>query len=259
MSSAVPTRQATLDKQMTRLELVAAHGTVARPTPPSLPPARAQLAEHQANLAKLSVECERTGKPVDWLRQKLAEATAVLTQAEATLAGIDAAHSRAIAEAARTGTFSAEPVESVDAEAAVQRARRNVNSVRMALEEVAQDLVRANSNLEASKTAFDQLALRILIEEHDARLEHWAKCRDKYFIAEAELLGLHAAIGEHGRGLESKAPGVGIHWLQTLEKLHQPWHIPDGHVELGPREINAAASRWAAVLHRLKSDPGATF
>ena len=98
-----------------------------------------------------------------------------LQNAEHVLADIDTAHSAEIAKAARENCCSVEPVESAEAEAAVQRARRNVNSIRMALEEVSQDQIQANANLEAAKTRFDQLALAILVEEHNTHLEHWAQ------------------------------------------------------------------------------------
>jgi hypothetical protein len=176
------------------------------------------------------------------------------------LAAIDAQHSAAIAAAAREGCCSAEPVESADAEAAVSKCRRLVNSIRQALEEVAGDQIRANSNLEAAKADFNRLALAVLVEQHHLALDKWAGLRDQYHTAEAAFRGLHQAIGQFGRDLEDKVPGSGIYVLQTLEKISaQPWHLDRGHVEMGPREVNAAASKWASMLVRLKTDPGATF
>jgi chromosome segregation ATPase len=128
---------------------------------PTLSPARRALADHQATLAKLAAEFERVSKPVDRLRDQLAAANIELQNAEHVLADIDKQHSAAIAKAARENCCSMEPVESAEAEAAVSRARRNVNSVRMALDEVSQDQIRANQNLEAAGTAFDALALRV--------------------------------------------------------------------------------------------------
>jgi hypothetical protein len=88
----------------------------------------------------------------------------------------------------------------------------------------------------------------------------WAKARDAYHLAEINLIGLLAALGEHGRTLESSAPGAGLVWLRQLEKMQPPWNLEHGLVPRGgPREVSAASSRWAAVLHRLGSDPNATF
>jgi hypothetical protein len=279
--SAAPARLAVLDQHTPASEL-AAHGSVAvnghaddampptrmgPPRPrveapsPALSPARQALAHHLGNLAKLAAEVERKSKPVARLREQLGAAHVELQNAERVLADLDAQHSAAIAEAARVGCCSAEPVESADAEAAVERARRNCNSVRMAMEEVNRDLVQANANLTAADAHFDRLALAILVEEHEAHLLIWAKARDAYHLAEINLIGLLAALGEHGRTLESSAPGAGLVWLRQLEKMQPPWHHLDhGHVERGgPREVSAASGRWSAVLHRLKTDPGATF
>lgn len=278
MSAALPVRLATADTETPRSEL-AAHGSVAingsaeavtRMGPPrarseapspALSPARAALANHLAHLVKLAAEVDRTSKPVDRLRQQLTEATAELGRAEVALNAIDAEHSARIAEAARLDGCSIEPPNSTDAEVAVERARRNVNSVRMALDDCAQDQIKANSNLTAARAHFDQLALAILVEEHEAHLQVWAKARDAYHIAEINLIGLLQALGAHGRDLESSVPGSGIPWLRQLEKMQPPWHHLDhGHVERGgPREVSAAASWWGAVLHRVKSDPDANF
>jgi hypothetical protein len=228
--------------------------------PDAVPSPRQALANHFIHLAKLAANHERTSRPVDRLRGQLSQATGDLQRAEAALAQVDAKHSAAIATAARLDNCSVEPVESSAAEAAIARARRNVNSIRQALEECSQDQVRAAANLESAKAAFDGLALRIFVSEHDARLEHWAKARDAYHVAEITLLSLHAFMGEHGRDMESKAPGAGIPWLSRLESLREPWDISSGHIERGgPREINQAAARWAAVLAKLKTDPDATF
>jgi hypothetical protein len=228
---------------------------------PALSPARQALAQHLEHLSKLAAEANRKAAPVDRIRQQLSAAHVELQNAELILANIDKAHAAAIAKAAREDCCSEQPVESSDAEAAVERARRNCNSVRMAMEEVNRDLVQANANLTAADTHFDQLALAILVEEHEAHLLIWAKARDAYHLAEINLIGLLAALGERGRTLESSAPGAGLVWLRQLEKMQPPWHHLDhGHVERGgPREVSAASGRWSAVLHRLKSDPGATF
>jgi hypothetical protein len=231
------------------------------PRPRSLSPARAALSDHLSSLVRLSAEAERVSKPVDRLREQLSAAMVELQNAELILANLDKAHSAEIARAARDNCCSAEPVESADAEAAVSRSRRHVNSVRQALDECAQDQIKANANLEAARARFDQIALAILVEEHETRLEHWAQARDAFYLAEVELVGLHECIGAYGRTLQEKAPGAGIPWLQQLERLRPPWyHLEAGHVEeRGPREIAASASRWSAVTHRLKSDPNATF
>jgi hypothetical protein len=222
--SATSARLATADVDAPRSEL-AAHGTVAingsadatatvtRMGPPrlrsetvfpALSPARQALADHLEHLAKLAAEVERKSKPVARLREQLSAAHVDLQNAEHVLADIDAAHSAAIAKAAREDCCSEQPVESSDAEAAVSRARRNVNSIRMALEEVSQDQIQANANLEAAKTRFDQLALDILVEEFSTRLPQWALQRDKFHLAEIDMLGLLQALGEHGRALESR-------------------------------------------------------
>jgi hypothetical protein len=228
---------------------------------PALSPARQRLANHLAHLGELAAEAERKSKPVEWCEAQVRKVTAELAEAEAALAAIDADHSARIVEAARRDSCSAEPLESVEAESRVAHSRRNCNSVRTALEEVRQDQIRANANLTAAHTHFDQLALAILVEEHEAHLQHWARQRDAFYLAEIDLLGLQDAMGAYGRELQDKAPGAGIPWLQQLEKLRPPWHHLDhGHVERGgPREVSAAASRWGAVLHRLKSDPDANF
>jgi hypothetical protein len=99
-----------------------------------------------------------------------------------------------------------------------------------------------------------------MVEEHEAHLIDWASKRDEFRTVEAILLGLHESLGAFGRGLEEATQGAGIPVLQQLEKLRPPWHHVDaGHVECGPREISAAATRWSAVLHRLKSDPSASL
>jgi hypothetical protein len=230
-------------------------------TPAPLTQARAALADHLAHLSQLAVEVERTAKPAERLRQQLTAAVAALSVAEAALAGIDRQHAAALATSARDGTDAPTfPPSSAAAEGAVDRARRNCNSIRQALDECQRDQIVAAANLEAGKTRFDQLALAILVEEHHARVACWARARDAYHLAEIELISLHEAIGQRGRDLESKTAGAGLVWLRQLEKLRQPWNIASGHIERGgPKEINTAASRWSAVLHRLKSDPNATF
>jgi hypothetical protein len=283
--TATPVRLATADNETTRSQLVAAGAVAvngsaeastpttrmgpprarsetvpAEPAETALSPARAALAQHLTHLTKLTGDLERVSKPVDRLRAQLAEAMAELQKAESNLATIDAEHSARIAEAARLDAGSVEPPGSTDAEAAIERSRRNVNSIRQALAECSNDQQRAHANLEAAKTAFDQLALRIFVEEHDVRLEAWARARDLYFISEVELLGLHEAIGQHARDLQDKVPGAGLPWFQRLEALRPPWTLAHGHVtERSPRAIMASASRWAAVLIKLKSDPSATF
>jgi hypothetical protein len=241
-------------------------GNVGPPRPraetvsPTLSPARQALADHQAALAKLSAEIARVSKPVDRLRQQLSAAMLELQNSEHVLADIDKQHSAAIAKAARDNCCSAEPVESEDAEAAVSRARRNCNSIRQALAECSEDQVRANANLEAAKTQFDQLTLAVLVEEFNTFRENWARKRDEFHLAEIDMLGLLQALGERGRELEASAPGGGLVWLRQLEKLQPPWHLDAGHVERGgPREISVAASRWSAMLAKLKSDPNATL
>jgi hypothetical protein len=228
---------------------------------PALSPARQALADHLGNLEKLAAEVARKAKPVDRLREQLAAAQVDLANSELVLNNIDAAHSAAIAEAARVGGCSAEPVESADAEAAVARSRRHVNSIRQALEEVNADQIKANQNLESAKASFDQIALDILVEEFNIRLPQWALQRDKFHLAEIDMLGLLQALGQQGRDLEAATAGSGLVWLRKLETLQPPWHhLEAGHVERGgPREVSAASSRWSAVLHRLKTDPGATF
>jgi multidrug efflux pump subunit AcrA (membrane-fusion protein) len=224
-----------------------------------LSPARTELAAHIAQLARLTAKADSAGRPVARLIEQSTQATAELTKAEAALAVIDAAHSARLVEAARANTGPTEPVESEAAEAALSRARRACASVKMALDEVRREHDRANAELEAAKVGFDDRALCILLEEHHAHLEHWAKARDEFYREEAALLGLHAALGQHGRNLEGKTPGAGLSWLRQLEALHPPWSIAHGHIELGPREVNAAASQWAAMLDRLKADASATF
>jgi flagellar biosynthesis chaperone FliJ len=228
---------------------------------PVLSPARTALAEHLQHLLKLTGDLERVSKPVDRLRTQLSEATSDLQKAERNLATLDAEHSARIAEAARLDAGSVEPPGSTDAEAAIERSRRNCNSIRQALTECSNDQQRAHANLEGAKGGFDQMALRIFVEEHDERLEAWARARDLYYIAEVELLGLHEAIGQHARDLQDKVPGAGLPWFQRLEALRPPWTLAHGHVtERSPRAIMASASRWGAVLDRLKrGDASATF
>jgi hypothetical protein len=270
---AAPARLAVLDKHMPASEL-AAHGEVAingsadtttpltRMGPPrALSPARQALADHIAHLGLLAANLERLSKPVKWCQAQVQKAQAKLAEAEAALAQIDADHSRRIVEAAKRDSCSAEPLESVEAENRVAHARRNCHSVKMALDEVSQDQIQANANLEAAGARFDQLALAILVEEHEAHLLIWAKARDAYHLAEIDLIGLLAALGQRGRDLEASAPGAGLVWLRQLENMQPPWHHLDhGQVERGgPREVSAASGRWSAVLHALRSDPNATF
>jgi hypothetical protein len=155
---------------------------------PVLSPARAALADHITHLAKLSAEADRKARPVERVREQLSLVTDELRRAEAALDAIYAQHSAAIVEAARADSCSTEPPETVKAESAVARARRNCNSVRMALDECQKDQVRANSNLEAAKTAFDAILLRICVEEHEAHLIDWARKRDAFHLAEIDLM-----------------------------------------------------------------------
>jgi chromosome segregation ATPase len=224
-----------------------------------LSPARQTLQEYLGHLANLSAELTRTQRPVENLSQRLAAATSDLQKSEADLATIDAAHAAAIAKAAKDDTFSVEPPRSEETEAAVSRARRNVNTIRMALDEVAQDHERANASVEKAKARFDAITLAIFVEEHTSRLETWAQDRDKFYASEALLRGLHECIGQRGRELEQKTPGAGLLFLRQLEKLRPPWNLEAGHQENGPREVNAAANRWSGVLRRLRDDPHATF
>jgi chromosome segregation ATPase len=220
-----------------------------------LSPARQALQNHQQGLAELQSEVERVSKPVAWLRDKLSAATAELGHAEAELAQIDAQHAAAIAKAARENTDAPSlPASSADAEGTLQRARRNCNSVRQAMTECEQDLQRANQNMESARSGFDQLVLGILVEEHSARLRTWQDASAACFAAEAALLALEQAIGERGRELHEKTGSVA--WLQKLEALRKPIVAQDG---LGPRDLAVASQRWGAVLHRLASDPSATF
>jgi hypothetical protein len=276
-----PVRLATADATAPRSHL-AAHGEVAingsadaaAPEPragpprkrsetvsPPLSPARTALADHLEHLSKLAAEADRKSKPVQRLRDQLAAAHVDLQNAEMVLTNIDALHSAAIAKAARENCCPVEPVQSEGAEQAVQRARRNVNSVRQALEECSQDQIKANSNLIAAATHGDALALAVLVEEFNTRLEDWARKRDKFHLAEIDLTGLLQAIGQRGRDLQASTPGTGLTTLRQLEKMQPPWHhLEHGHVERGgPREVSAAAGRWSAVLSRLGSDPNASF
>lgn len=221
------------------------------PTPPS--PARAALHNHQQELVELQANHQRASKPVDFLRTKLVIATADLSAAESELAKIDAAHSAALARAAREGTEVPAPPSSADAEARLARARRNTNSVRQALAECQQDQAAAAAALEGANARFGALALAVLVEEHAACLLAWQDASAACFAAEAAVLGLEAAIGERGREL---AQNGNLLYLQRLEALRQPIAARDG---LGPRDLAVAAQRWSAVLQRLQSDPGAGF
>lgn len=224
----------------------------APPAPPT--PARAALAQHQAALIELQADHQRASKPVEFLRAQLASATSDLQRAEAKLAEIDATHSAALAKAAREGTEVVAQPSSMDAEAHVSRARRNCNSVRQALDECLRDQQGASAAHEAAKAKFDQIALAILVEEHEAHLRLWADAHARSVEAELVILGLQEAIGEHGRALNQKDGSVA--WLQALERLRQPSNAA-APVEAGPRQLSAAAQRWSAVLRRLETDPSA--
>jgi hypothetical protein len=139
--SAVPVRIAQADTQTPHAQLdahgaVAVNGSATADTPtsrmgpsrtetvPALSPARQALAQHQAHMVRLAGDLERVSKPVDRLRQQLAEAMSELGRAEAGLAAIDAEHSARIAEAARLDAGSVDPPGSTAAEAAIERSAR---------------------------------------------------------------------------------------------------------------------------------------
>jgi hypothetical protein len=231
-----------------------------RTDPAPLSPARAALAAHLSTLARLAAVADRAGQPVKHLNAQVAAAVAELGRAEANLAAIDAQHAARIAAEAREGARSGHaPPESSDAEVAVSRARRLCHSLRMALDEVGHDYACVAADLAAAKRCFDTLVLELFTEEHHQHLATWSKARDAFHREEATLLGLHDAIGERGRDLEAKTAGAGIPWLRRLESLRPPWDLETGLVERGPREVRAAAARWAEVLVKLKVDPDASF
>jgi hypothetical protein len=230
------------------------------PAKAPLSPARQALENHRASIARLSAEVERVSKPVDWLRGRLDAATGELQHAEANLSQIDHAHAAALAQAARDGASApALPPSSAGAEEALQRSRRNVNSVRQALTECTEDQLKANNNLAVAQQRFGQLTLAVMVEEHAALLREWAAKKEQYIDAEAALLGLEHAIGARGRDLEQNKPGSGIPFLQKLEALRRGEHGAVPTRELTPHDIAAASSRWLAVLRRLETDAGADF
>ena len=271
--AAVRTATATADVPKLGLD---AHGATVingRAGPPPTPrnhgglsPARQALAQHIEQLEKLAADLETKQKPCRWLQEKLSAATAELGRAEAALAAVDAAHAAALAQAARSaGAATPAPVSPPSAgaggaeEAAVHRARRDCNSVSMALNEVRQDEARAAAAFEQAKARGAELELQVFVELHHELLKIWADAHEKEVVAEQRLLSLHEAVGEHGRALEAKTPGSGLVWLRALEKMRTP---PPGAAparELTPRDIMNGAAQYASMVERLKTDAGATL
>jgi hypothetical protein len=77
MSAALPARRGHADVYASK-STVKAHGTtrprVVSETKPALSPARQQLADHIANLAKLRAAADKAAKPADRLREQLSAA-----------------------------------------------------------------------------------------------------------------------------------------------------------------------------------------
>jgi hypothetical protein len=265
MSAALlPLRSGAAEAFTPRSELTA-HGTTRfgppRPEPAPLSPARAALASHQADLARLAAEADRLGQPVERLRKQLDAAEAEQHKAGVEIEAIDASYAAALAHAAREGEEAPEPFHSPDAAAALDRARRNVNSIRQALDECQRDQIKAGAELEAARSRFPDLLLAVLRDQHALLVDDWAGKRDAHYLAEGRLRGLHNCIAAAARELQDKTPGgAGLPWFRALEQMQPPYYTRGGHVEIpGPKEIAAAADRWATVIERLKADPGATF
>jgi hypothetical protein len=236
------------------------------PTPRSAPsadlsPARTALAAHIAELQRFAANLERTQRPVAKLSAQLTEALAQLSAAERTLANIDTQRAAALAAAARSDGEAEASVSSpsdTDAEAAVDRARRNCNAFRAALSECQADQHNASVAFEAHKARTEPLLLNVLCEEYNKLATTYHEARNNFFDAEAAVLGLLESIGQHGRNLEQKAPGSGIPWLRTLERLRDPVGKPAAR-EFGPRDIAVASSKFNAVLTMLATDAEAAF
>jgi hypothetical protein len=226
---------------------------------PELSQARRAWSDHLKTIDRLSAEVERTAIPTRRGEFLLKEALVSLASAESTQAAADAAVTARVAEAVRKGE-AVLPAASVDTEAAskIDQARRTVNALRMALEELRVDQARHVAALENAKARGEPLLLEITVEFHRTHLDRWAEARDVFYAREAELYGLHELIGIMGRRLYEQSGDVT--WLQKLETLRPPWATAAGHVELGPREISACSDRWSTVLHRLQQgDVAATL
>jgi hypothetical protein len=175
--------------------------------PPSKPlsPARTALAAHLKTMHQLSGAVDHTLIPVRHAESKLKDAQTTLQQVEARQSQAETAAAAAIVEAVRKGE-EAPPATTPDTniQAAILQARSACNAYQFALVELRADQARTVAAFEQAKTRGEALLLDVLVEEHHKLVEAWARARDEHYTKETRLLGLHQAIGGHGRLLYEK-------------------------------------------------------
>jgi hypothetical protein len=228
-------------------------------TPPKLSPARKAWSDHLKTVDQLTVAVNHMVIPADHLEQKLKDALARLSVAEARQTETETAFAATISEALMKGEeVPSAPALDPAIQSAVAQARSDCNSYRLALAEHRAEQARRTAMLEQAKGRDRSLMLDILEEFHRASVDRWAEARDTFYAREAELYGLHELVGIIGRRLND-AHGD-LSYLRKLETLRPPWAAAAGHVELGEKQVNAAADRWAEVLRRLQQgEVGATL
>jgi hypothetical protein len=226
--------------------------------PPAMPlsPARAALDQHLAAQAKLRTEIQRVEKPVTELRHRLAAAAADLGAAERDLAGAEAAHSAAIAKAAREGSTAPLPKAPVREELLehIEEAKRNKAAVERALAECAADLNVATTALRGAEGTVGPLILGVVVEEFELVLQAWRQVHEHFSAVDNNLRGLLDAIGARGRAVCEKTPEEGRAWLAERERMSVLCgKLPSAPV--GDFRINSG--KWSALLARLATDPAA--
>lgn len=219
----------------------------------ALSPARQALKEHHGWIRKLSEDAECASVPVARLREQLANANQELAAAEAALASVEGEYAAAIAEAARSPTTAPLPKPPAARAKLVGQAddaRRNKAALEQAMAACLPDYTAATTALRDAQTGTGALVVAVLLEVERSAVFRWRLARDLYIAAEAEVRGLHSAMSDHGRALESQTKGGGLLWFRALESANAAWS------EEAVKDVDhrAAAERWAALLRRLHTD-----
>ena len=228
---------------------------VADPSEDTLSPARRALADHLAMVARAKADLERATKPAARLREQLSAANQQLAAAEVDLAAVDAQHAAAIRDQARSGVeiTSGKPPASANEEAALDRARRNVNAIRAALTECEGDVREASSALRNAEAQLDPLLLAVMLEQFDDGLQTRQRTFSEFCVAENEIRGLLDAVAARGRVLLEQGPEQGRAWLQAAEHLTLMY----GKLSSDVGDFRPASAKWTATLMRLATDASA--
>lgn len=217
-----------------------------------LSPARSQLADHLAALAKLQSEADRASAPVARLRDQLERANQQLASAEAHLAQIEAGHAAAIAEAAKAGS-DAPAKAPVREKALAQReaTRRTKAAIEAALLECEGEHDRSTIAVRDAQVHTEAFVLAVMAEEHRTALARVARTFAEHDAALVEAEAIRTVIFERAQQLQHRAPeqanAVFVVGNAMLSEIDKASLIPAANL----RHTIAA---WAATMARLAVD-----